>query len=154
MQSMGRQAAPWPTPATRTVSAPGVSCGSMSRLVVAGSVCVVVMLVGCGGSGRLSASDYKAKLASLNKEFETAETHAQAGRACTRMSSFTDLATSERRHRPPVQHHQPPARLAALVGKWSKRYGEAPARDVEAPDGDDCDIPQRGWMRETDEPEP
>ena len=45
----------------------------MSRLVVAGYVCVVVMLAGCGGSGRLSASDYKAKLASLNKEVDTAE---------------------------------------------------------------------------------
>jgi hypothetical protein len=61
----------------------------MSRLVVAGSLCVVVMLAGCGGSGRLSASDYKAKLAALNKEVDTAETHAQA--AATRAQSVAQI---------------------------------------------------------------
>ncbi len=35
-------------------------------------------LAGCGGSGRLSGSEYRAKLAALNKEIGTAETRAQA----------------------------------------------------------------------------
>jgi hypothetical protein len=61
----------------------------MNRLVVAGSLCVVAMLAGCGGSGRLSASGYKAKLAALNKEVDTAETHAQA--AATRARSVAEV---------------------------------------------------------------
>jgi len=61
----------------------------MSRLVVAGSLCVIVMLAGCGGSGQLSASDYKAKLAALNKEVDTAETHAQA--AATQAQSVAQI---------------------------------------------------------------
>jgi hypothetical protein len=85
----------------------------MNRLVVAGSLCVVAMLAGCGGSGRLSASGYKAKLAALNKEVDTAETHAQA--AATRAQSvaqiraaLTQVAVAQDRVGDAVEKLKPP----------------------------------------------
>jgi hypothetical protein len=51
----------------------------MRRAVFAGAVAALAFVAGCGGSGRLSKSDYRAKLAAISKEADRAQSDVEQG---------------------------------------------------------------------------
>ncbi len=90
----------------------------VSRLLAAGFLCIVMALVGCGGSGRLSGSEYKAKLAALNKEIGTAETRAQTAVTGARSvaqirAALTQVAVVQDRVGDAVEKLKPPKNAEA-----------------------------------------